>query len=451
MKSIGVISSYLLLIAALPSALAAPTASKTQVGLAKNETYSDFLFILAEHEKRSLEEVIDEMGLEHTKTTTFGTHMRGFSISLPESHAHDIASLENVAFMQRNYKRSGPLVKSKYKARDMASSAKFTLSKRQADAMIEQSTAPWGLERISQKGKIQLEDRKPEDLFFKYHFDRLSGDGVDVYSIDSGINIDHVDFNGRAKMIFTAFGDDGKDDHGHGTHTAGIIGSLTYGVAKNVNIFGCKVLDKSNFGSDAGIVAGIDAAFTSHMKRKEDPNFKGSVMNMSLGGPELSPAMSDILRRALNAGMHIVVASGNEATDACASNPGRLSLQLPIINVSASDITDNRWTNSNFGKCVTVHAPGVAIISTWNTGPRAVMQFDGTSMAAPHVAGVIADLLARNPALKLDPKGMKELLLSKSLKDGVMGMDRVIPGGNFLLNTGVEDMMPAKASNSTKS
>ncbi|KAK6522791.1 hypothetical protein TWF281_002225 [Arthrobotrys megalospora] len=448
MKSIAVISSYLLL-SALQSTFAAPAASKVDVGLRKNEPHDDFLFILAEHEKRSVGEVIDEMGLDHTKATTFGTHMRGFSIQLPESHAHDIASLDNIAFMQRNHKRSGPVTNSKHKPRDMRSSPQFSLSKRQANALIEQATAPWGLERISQKSQIELGDRKVEDLFFKYHFDRLSGDGVDVYAIDSGINIDHVDFNGRAKMIFTAFGDEGKDDHGHGTHTAGTIGSLTYGVAKNVNIFGCKVLDASNFGSDAGIIAGIDAAYAAHMKRKSQPDFKGSVMNMSLGGPAFSPAMSDLLRRALNAGMHIVVASGNDNTDACASDPGRLSTQIPIINVSAVDVTDNRWTQSNFGKCVTIHAPGVGIVSTWNTGPHAVMPFDGTSMASPHVAGVVADLLAKNPALKLDPKGMKELLLSKAQEGGVKGIEKVIPGGNFLLNTGMGDMMPESGSNST--
>ncbi|KAK6496782.1 hypothetical protein TWF481_001770 [Arthrobotrys musiformis] len=446
MKSITVFSSYLLL-SILPLTFAAPT--RTQTELQKNEAQDDFLFILADHEKRSLGEVIDEMGLDHAKAATFGTHMRGFSITLPESHANEIASFKNIAFMQKNHKRSGPVANSKLKARDMERSASFRLSKRQADALIEQTTAPWGLERISQNDKIELGDRKIEDLFFKYHFDRLSGDGVDVYSIDSGINTDHVDFNGRAKMIFTAFGDDGKDQHGHGTHTAGTIGSLTYGVAKNVNILGCKVLDSRNFGSDAGIIAGIDAALSSHLKRKEEPGFKGSVMNMSLGGPEFSPAMSDLLRRSLNAGMHIVVASGNDNTDACASDPGRLSTQIPIINVGAVDITDNRWVQSNFGKCVTIHAPGVGIVSTWNTGPRAVMAIDGTSMASPHVAGVVADLLAKNPALKLDPKGMKELLLSKSQEGGVKGLEKVIPGGNFLLNTGMGDMMPGQVSNAT--
>ncbi|RVD86941.1 uncharacterized protein DFL_005192 [Arthrobotrys flagrans] len=448
MKSIAVISSYLLL-CALPFTFAAPTASRSQTDLQGNEPQDDFLFILAEHEKRSVGEVIDEMGLDHTKATTFGIHMRGFSISLPESHAHDIASLESIAFMQKNNKRSGPVANWNLKSRDMTSSASFALSKRQANTLVEQTTAPWGLERISRKEIIELGDRKVEDLFFKYHFDRLSGDGVDVYSIDSGINIDHVDFNGRAKMIFTAFGDDGKDEHGHGTHTAGTIGSLTYGVAKNVNIFGCKVLGKDNFGSDAGIIAGVDAAFASHMKRKDQPGFKGSVINMSLGGPDFLPALSDLLRRALNAGMHVVVAAGNENSDACSSDPGRLSTQIPIINVGAIEITDNRWVHSNFGKCVTLHAPGVGIVSTWHTGPRTVMALDGTSMASPHVAGVVADLLAKNPALKLDPKGMKELLLSKSQKGGVKGIEKVIPGGDFLLNTGMGDMLPGEASNTT--
>ncbi|KAK6344814.1 hypothetical protein TWF718_006768 [Orbilia javanica] len=450
MKSITILSSCLLL-SALPFTFAAPAGpgSKSNTDLRKEEVQDDFLFILADHEKRSLGEVIDEIGLDHTKATTFGTHMRGFSISLPESEAQDIASLENIAFMQKNHKRSGPVTNLKLKSRDMTSSASFALSKRQANALVEQTTAPWGLERISQKDKIELGDRRVDDLFFKYHFDRLSGDGVDVYSIDSGINIDHVDFNGRAKMIFTAFGDDGRDEHGHGTHTAGTIGSLTYGVAKNVNILGCKVLDATNFGSDAGIIAGIDAALASHLKRKDQPDFKGSVMNMSLGGPAFAPAMSDLLRRALNAGMHIVVAAGNDNTDACASDPGRLTTQIPIINVGAVDITDNRWVQSNFGKCVTLHAPGVGVVSTWNVGPRAVMAIDGTSMAAPHVAGVVADLLAKNPALKLDPKGMKELLLSKSLEGGVKGIEKVIPGGNFLLNTGMGIMTPEASSDTT--
>ncbi|KAF3921545.1 Cerevisin [Arthrobotrys entomopaga] len=410
--------------------------------------HNGYLVVVADHEERSWDAVLQDLGVHNnTKVKTFGKTVRMFSMDMSHLEARGLASYDNIKHVEKNYRRRAMVMPSKTKPKQMGRSfrpgnpghqyenAKF---KRQADAIVEQTTAPWGLERISAPGKVIPGDRKTEDLFYKYKFDRLSGAGVDVYVLDTGINVNHVDFGGRAKMVFSAFNDMGEDENGHGTHTAGTIGSLTYGVAKNVNLLGVKILDKDGEGDDENIAAGIDAVIDSHEKRKTEPGFMGSVISMSLGGIGTSVSLADIVRRASQAGIHIAAAAGNDGTDACRSDPGRLTTQMPVITVGATDIEDKVADFSNWGKCVDVHAPGVSVVSTWKDGNRSIKSEDGTSMAAPHVAGMIATELARNGQFKLDPVGMKKMILNKSLNGTVAAASKTpTQGMMMLLNTGM--------------
>ncbi|KAJ6260779.1 hypothetical protein Dda_5008 [Drechslerella dactyloides] len=487
MKSVALLSASLIL-ATIPSTFAIPTSrgigarwvksgaksvQEPSTNAAAADAEQDYIVVLADDEKRPWSEVFKSMGWNTTETIaarsvdghdvptfrafetdegesiqTFGTHIRAFTMTMKKTDGASIQSLPNVAIMEKDHKRSWAVMprKTPYRQRNMPRSVVpygqtlpvgFEITKRQApgnssDGFLQQSTAPWNLQRISSQGTVTSNGRRVTDLNFDYRFDRKSGLGVDVYMIDSGFNVQHVDFGGRLQVLFSPSQDGGKDTIGHGTHTSGTVGSLTYGVAKNVNIFGAKVGDDAP--TDSALVAGLDAAINQHNQRKTLPGFAGSVISMSLGGPELGQTLFSVVQRASQAGMHISIAAGNDNRDACGDFPGGFNRQLPIINVGATDVNDNRANFSNFGPCVDIHAPGVDIVSTFNTGPQSVDSLQGTSMACPAVTGMIAYELTLNPNLRLDPAGMKKHILSKALPNVIKGTQGVTPGGFVMLN-----------------
>ena len=218
-------------------------------------------------------------------------------------------------------------------------------------------------------------DQRALPLSGSYTYSR-TGSGVRAYVVDTGIATGHADFGGRASNVYDAFGGNGQDCNGHGTHVAGTIGGATYGLAKSSSLRGVRVLDCSGSGSTSGIIAGIDWVRTNHIKP--------AVANMSLGGG-FSSALNTATDNLSAAGVHVAVAAGNENQDACNVSPA--SASAPTV-VAASDKTDTRATFSNHGSCVEVYAPGVAITSTWLSGGTNTIS--GTSMASPHVAGVAA-------------------------------------------------------------
>jgi len=241
-----------------------------------------------------------------------------------------------------------------------------------------QSNATWGLDRVD-------EADLPLDSFYEYNFD---GTGVDAYIIDTGILASHNNFGGRVRDGFTAINDGrgSNDCNGHGTHVAGTVGSSTYGVAKNVNLFAVRVLGCNGSGSNAGVIDGVNYV----ARVASGP----SVANMSLGGGN-SAALDRAVENAINRGITFVVAAGNSTADACSGSPNRVG---PAITVGATTRTDARSGFSNFGQCVDIFAPGSQITSTWSTGNNATNTISGTSMASPHVAGVVALYLDQNPS-----------------------------------------------------
>lgn len=241
-----------------------------------------------------------------------------------------------------------------------------------------QTGATWGIDRVDQRNL-------PLNQQYRY---TGTGAGVTAYVIDTGINATHTLFGGRASGGFTSIDDGhGTDDcYGHGTHVAGTIGSSTYGVAKGVKLVGVRVLDCSGSGTWSQVLAGIDWVTYTH----SGP----SVANMSLGGG-FSQAINDAVGSSLAQGVAYSLSAGNENSNACdvspASTPGALT-------VGATDITDTRAYFSNYGTCLDLFAPGVNITSTYIGSNTATAVFSGTSMAAPHVAGIVALFLQANPS-----------------------------------------------------
>ncbi|CAE6482988.1 unnamed protein product [Rhizoctonia solani] len=236
----------------------------------------------------------------------------------------------------------------------------------------------------------ELEDAPPSDggSCPKPAFDQNGGKGVTVYGIDTGINIKHECFGGRASWGAT-FGVEklDEDTHGHGTHTAGTAVCNWYGVARAANIIAVKVLGASGSGQNSDVIAGVDYA----CKQYEKNGRPSSIITMSLGGG-VSDALDEAIKVCASRGMHFTVAAGNDNKDAKDYSPAR----APIANtVGAIDSTCTKASFSNFGPVLDIQAPGVDINSAWNLPGNSSMKLSGTSMATPYVAGVLAVALGK--------------------------------------------------------
>lgn len=248
-------------------------------------------------------------------------------------------------------------------------------------AYVSQADAPWGLARISHNTAARGASN--------YYYDNTAGVGVRVYILDTGIRTTHTDFGGRAiwgKNFIT--GSPNTDEYGHGTHVAGTVAGTKYGVAKRATVVAVKVLDKNGSGTMAGILQGIQWA-VADAKAKGVAN--KSVLNLSLGG-YYSASVNAGVKAATDAGLTVVVAAGNSNDNAQYYSPASAS---SAITVGAVEGTKGRAYFSNYGSYVDIFAPGVSVLSAYHTSNTASYYMDGTSMAAPHVAGLAAYFIAK--------------------------------------------------------
>ena len=262
-------------------------------------------------------------------------------------------------------------------------------------ATVTQNNATWGLDRI---------DSTNRNGTYVYN---STGAGVNAYIMDTGIRSAHAEFGGRVRSGATAIQDGrGTEDcNGHGTHVAGTVGGRTFGVAKNVNLIPVRVLGCNGSGSNSGIIAAVNWVTNNHVKP--------AVANMSLGGGA-SQALDAAVNNSSRAGVTYAVAAGNSRTDACSASPARAG---SAITVGASNINDQRASFSNFGRCVDIFAPGQNITAAWINGNSSTNTISGTSMASPHVAGVVALILERNP--NVGPTPIINYLNDTSLKNRI--------------------------------
>ena len=239
-----------------------------------------------------------------------------------------------------------------------------------------QHNASWGLDRIGQRNL-------PLDDVYAYNNDGL---GVNAYIIDTGILTTHLDFLDRASAIYDAVDREGTgiDCNGHGSHVAGIIGGQTFGVAKRVRLFGVRVLNCLGTGTWSDVIDGVNFV-TWHRGQPAQQGYP-AVANMSLAG-ETNRACEAAVRNSIRAGVTYVVAAGNGNSDAANYSPAGLA---EAITVGATNQSDGRAEFSNYGPTLDLFAPGVGIPSAWIGGDRMIANATGTSMAAPHVAGVVA-------------------------------------------------------------
>ncbi len=238
---------------------------------------------------------------------------------------------------------------------------------------------------------------------------------VGIAIIDTGIWKKHVDLNVAGGYNCTSL-DTSKwnDDHGHGTHAAGIAAAKTNdnkgvrGVAPNARLFAVKVLNRSGQGFLSWVICGVDWVSANAAA-------KGiQVANMSLGFQGMSSALDSAISNSVKADATYAVAAGNSSIDAKGFSPAN---HPDVITVSAMGDSDGQCGGSgpntsygkddtfasfsNFGSAVELAAPGVDIYSTWkgekNNPNGLYATLSGTSMAAPHVAGAVAHYIATNP------------------------------------------------------
>jgi hypothetical protein len=275
-----------------------------------------------------------------------------------------------------------------------------------------QASPPWGLDRI---------DQHPLQPDNTYTFDG-TGKGVHVYVVDTGIRISHAEFGGRASQDYTAIDDGhGADDgQGHGTHVAGIIGGATYGVAKDVRLHAVRIFPWGERTSPkAGdFIAAIDWVTENHANP--------AVVNISASSECPDTATHEAVSNSIKTGLTYVVAAGNQNPPfsplACDHSPADVA---EAITVASSDSADAQAATSNFGQCVDLFAPGVNVLSAGIASDTATLTLSGTSMATPHVTGVVARYLERNPTAT--PATIRDDLLAIATSDVLANIEPPTP------------------------
>ncbi|GAB1523285.1 hypothetical protein RhiTH_006416 [Rhizoctonia solani] len=296
-------------------------------------------------------------------------------------------------------------------------------------SLATQTDAPWGLHAITRSVPFPASHESSAILNYTYQYDSSAGQGADIYILDSGVYSNHTDFANRVEhspvfaryttetfLVMVGFEVPARSSAeadreltqlvkvptlqvrkdptvarsvraryaGANHNMIGTAAGTRFGVAKQARVIDVKVITDTGRGFASDIIAGLSWA-AAHANSTGRP----SVFNLSLGGGT-STALDDAVMGVVNAGIHTIVAAGNADVDASGWSPARVPGVIAVGNV---DINGVRSETSNYGSPVAVFAPGVNITSAGINGPNSSRVDSGTSMAAPHVAGLIAYLI----------------------------------------------------------
>lgn len=258
----------------------------------------------------------------------------------------------------------------------------------------------------------------------------LTGRGIKVAVIDTGI-AKHPDLNIKKGISFVPYTKSFEDDHGHGTHVAGVIGAGKNpqglkGVAPDVELYAIKVLDKEGQGYHSDVIKGIEWAVEQEI----------DIINLSVGGSEGSIFLEEALKKAYeDHNMLIVAAAGNNGHTLGKGNTVEYPAKYPsVIAVAATDRFDQRASFSAHGLEVELAAPGVRIQSTYLGNGYALL--NGTSMAAPHVTAMLALLKQAQPSKT--NKELRMMIQNYTIDLGTPGKDSLFGYGRINFPTALE-------------
>ncbi|EWC47730.1 hypothetical protein DRE_02930 [Drechslerella stenobrocha 248] len=247
-------------------------------------------------------------------------------------------------------------------------------------------TESWSLSVLSAKGANWENAARDSNSNRLYRFDESAGEGTYAYILDTGINIAHEDFEGRAELGYNAVADtDHVDTTGHGTHVAGIVAGKKWGVAKKANVISVKIMDAGKNSTTAIAIDGFNWAVRDIIEKGRE---NVAVINLSVSS-NISKAFNTALENAYHQGIISVASAGNSQRLATEQSPASAST---AIVVGAIDRNGTRWENSNYGHHVTIMAPGTEIQAASYLDNNSTLLYSGTSQAAPHVVGLICYL-----------------------------------------------------------
>lgn len=317
--------------------------------------------------------------------------LRGFSVKLSDAQAQKLASETSVARVEQDAAVHG--------------------------ADVQPNPPNWGVDRI---------DQRDLPLDSSYTYPAHGGQGATVYVIDSGLRKTHEDFGTRASHgpDYVDNDNDSSDCHGHGTHVAGSAVGAKYGVAKKANVVGVRVLNCSNQGSFSGIISGVDWVTANAQKP--------AVANMSLGGGGSNSTLETAVKNLIAKGVPVAVAAMNYGADACGYTPALVPEVITVGNANKTDARHSGAGASNYGACLDIWGPGTSVLSAGKDSDTATATMTGTSMATPHVAGVVALYQSVNPSAT--PEQVRAALVDNATKDKLTDIRTGSP--NLLLYMG---------------